>query len=139
MMKKTIYLLVILLTGVSNTNSQTPNTLTTKEINEGWILLFDGISTNGWTTSRGLPVPAGWLVKDGSLTALNGGKGGDIITKDQFSSFDLSIDFNIEKGCNSGIKYFFTNYKSGGNLGMEYQIIDDVNGEDNKQENHLCG
>jgi hypothetical protein len=138
-MKKSGYLFALLLFLVPPVHSQAPNTLTSKEIKNGWILLFDGRSTSGWTTIQGLQVPEGWEVSDGCLTAKKGGKGGDIITKDQYSNFDLSVDYKIETGCNSGIKYFFTNYEKGGNLGMEYQIIDDVNGEDNKKDNHLCG
>lgn len=139
-MKKIIYLLVLFLPVAANVYSQTPNTLTSKEIKNGWVLLFDGISTNGWTTSRGQPVPAGgWEIINGSINTLTGGKGGDIITVNEYSDFELSVDFKITPGCNSGVKYFFTNYESGGNLGCEYQIIDDKLGEDTKQANHLNG
>jgi hypothetical protein len=138
-MKFFIYLFLSLLFLNNSIFSQIVNSLTSKEKKDGWILLFDGKSTSGWTTSQGLQVPSGWVVRDGCLTTIKGGKGGDIITKGQFSNFELSIDFKIETGCNSGIKYFFTNYKKGGNLGLEFQIIDDVNGEDNKKDNHLCG
>jgi hypothetical protein len=51
----------------------------------------------------------------------------------------LSVDFKLTTGCNSGVKYFFTNYKNGGNLGCEYQLIDDKLGEDAIQANHRCG
>ncbi|OFY67652.1 MAG: hypothetical protein A2V64_00795 [Bacteroidetes bacterium RBG_13_43_22] len=120
--------------------SQTPNTLTQKEKNEGWILLFDGVSTNGWTTTRGQPVPpGGWEVINGCINTVIRDKGGDIITENEYSDFELSVDFNITPGCNSGVKYFFTTYENGGNLGCEYQILDDILGEDKKQANHLCG
>lgn len=127
-----------MLTSVSY--SQPLNTLTQKEKEEGWILLFNGLNTDGWTTTKGQPVPAhGWQVSDGALSTVKGTRGGDIISAGQYSDFDLSLEFKIEPGVNSGVKYFFTKYESGGNLGMEYQIIDDVLGEDNKLENHLCG
>ncbi len=119
--------------------SQKLNTLSSKEKKQGWTLLFDGTSTNGWTTTGGKPVPAGWEVKDGILTVKKGAKGGDIITAGEYSDFDFSIDYNITPGCNSGIKYFFTKYEKGGNLGMEYQILDDALAEDNKLENHRTG
>jgi len=139
-MKKITYLLVILLLTPAFCFSQTDNFLTAKEKKKGWILLFDGVSTNGWTTSRGQPVPeGGWNIIDGSINTVIGGKGGDIITVNEYSDFDLCVDFKITPGCNSGIKYFFTNYQTGGNLGCEYQIIDDKLGEDTKQANHLCG
>jgi len=138
-MKRNIYLLVLFLLVAPATYSQSPNTLTSKEIKNGWILLFDGITTNGWTTSSGKSVPAGWEVKDGCITTVKDGKGGDIVTVDEYKDFEFSVDFNIVPGCNSGIKYFYTKYAKGGNLGLEYQILDDKLAEDNKKENHLCG
>lgn len=123
----------------SGTFSQTTNRLTSKEKRNGWVLLFDGESFNGWTTTGGKSVPSGWGINNGSLTAKKGGKGGDIITVNEYSDFDLHLDYNIEAGGNSGVKYFFTKYDKGGNLGMEYQIIDDQLAEDNKKENHLTG
>ena len=139
-MKKFIYLSVLFLFVVNTTNSQTPNTLTSKEIKNGWVLLFDGTRTDGWTTTKGQPVPEGsWKIINGSINTVTGSNGGDIITVNEYSDFELSADFNITPGCNGGIKYFFTNYESGGNLGCEYQIIDDKLGEDTRQANHLCG
>lgn len=119
--------------------AQKNNMLTPKEKREGWVLLFDGTSTKGWTTTGGKPVPAGWEVKDGILSAKKGGKGGDIVSDGEFSNFDLQADFNIAPEGNSGLKYFFTKYEQGGNLGFEYQILDDKVAEDNKKANHLTG
>jgi hypothetical protein len=138
-MNKIICLMTVLIMVSYELFSQNPNTLTPKEKKDGWILLFDGVSTKGWTTTGGKPVPAGWDVSNSCISTKKGEKGGDIITVDQYSDFDLSLDFKIEPGCNSGVKYFFNRYETGGNLGMEYQIIDDVLGEDNKLANHLCG
>lgn len=115
------------------------NKLTSQEKKEGWILLFDGLNTNGWTTPDGGNVPAGWEVKKGSLTTIEDGKGGDIITENQYSDFDFMLDYKIEEGVNSGVKYFFTKYKEGGSLGLEFQIIDDELGEDTKIKDHLTG
>jgi hypothetical protein len=139
-MKKTIYPLVFLLSTTTIIFSQTDNTLTSKERKTGWILLFDGASTNGWTTTGAQPVPEGsWKIINGTLNTTIGGNCSDIITISEYSDFELSVDFKIAPGCNSGIKYFFTTYESGGDLGCEYQIIDDNMGEDIKQANHLCG
>ena len=130
---------LIMMIGTQFITAQTSNTLTPKEKKQGWVLLFDGVSSNGWTTSAGKPAPAGWEVKNGCISTLKGGKGGDLITAAEYSDFDFSVDYNIEPGSNSGIKYFYTKYETGGNLGMEYQILDDKLAEDNKKENHLCG
>jgi hypothetical protein len=115
------------------------NTLTAKEKKEGWVLLFDGTTTTGWTTTTGQPVPDGWQISNGVLTAKKGTKGGDIITDGEYADFELTLDFNIAPGGNSGVKYFWTTYEKGGNLGMEYQILDDKEAEDNKKDNHLIG
>jgi hypothetical protein len=119
--------------------SQKANALTPQEKKEGWVLLFDGTTTNGWETSSGSPVPPGWEIKSGTLSAKKGAKGGDIISKNEYSDFDLMVDFNIEPEGNSGVKYFYTKYEKGGNLGIEYQILDDKLAEDNKKKNHLTG
>lgn len=116
------------------------NQLSKKEKNQGWVLLFDGKTSNGWTKSNGQPFPdKGWEISNGILTVKEGQKGGDIITVEEYSDFELSVDFLMGATCNSGIKYFFTNYPKGGSLGMEYQVMDDVGADDNKQANHLCG
>ncbi|HQU59452.1 MAG TPA: DUF1080 domain-containing protein, partial [Saprospiraceae bacterium] len=82
----------------------------------------------------------GWEIKDGILTvwATGGGEAtgpGDIITVDQFSDFELELEFMITKGANSGIKYFVDpelNKAEGSAIGCEFQILDDVNHPDAK-------
>ena len=138
-MKKKILTLMFVLVGTACLLMAQEPKLSKKEVKNGWILLFDGKTTNGWTTPGGKPVPSGWEVKDGCITTIKGGKGGDIVTVAEYKDFELSVDYSIEPGCNSGIKYFYTNYKIGGNLGMEYQVLDDQLAEDNKKDNHLCG
>jgi len=110
-----------------------PNTLTDYEKSSGWRLLFDGSTTNGWI---GANLPAfpekGWQVNNGLLTVLSSeGKeaanGGDIVTKDEFSAFDLSFEFRLTPGANSGVKYFVTleEKTKGSAIGLEYQLLDD--------------
>jgi hypothetical protein len=118
------------------------NTLTAKEKKANWKLLFDGSTATGWTTIDGKAIqaaPGAWEVVNGALTLKKGAVGGDIYTTDEYADFEFTADFNIEPGTNSGIKYFFAKYDKGGNLGCEFQIIDDVLGEDNKLPNHLLG
>lgn len=119
--------------------AQTPNVLRKAEKKNGWVLLFDGKTTSGWTTVGGAAVPAGWEVLNGELTAVIDGKGGDIISVGQYGDFELSLQYKINVETNSGVKYFFTKYEDGGNLGLEFQILDDKNAEDNKKDNHLTG
>lgn len=119
--------------GVYVANLQ-PNELTTYEKQNGWRLLFDGKTTNGWVGANKTAFPEkGWEVKDGVLKVLSstGGEstnGGDIVTKEQYSAFELSFDFKLTKGANSGVKYFVTlNEKSSGSaIGLEYKLLDDT-------------
>ena len=139
-MKSIFCLLIIVATFPASIFSQKiDNQLSAKEKRKGWILLFNGIDSEGWTTTNNKMVPAGWSIKDGILSTVKGGKGGDIMTINEYSDFDLSIDYKIEPTCNSGVKYFFTKYEKGGNLGMEFQILDNELADDNKLENHLSG
>ena len=130
---------VLALTLLPAVYAQQANVLTAEQKKQGWTLLFDGTTTQGWETPSAKPVPPGWQIKDGVLTALRGAKGGDIISKNEYSDFDLMMDFNLEEAGNSGVKYFYTRYEKGGNLGIEYQILDDKLAEDNKKKNHLTG
>ena len=110
-----------------------PNNLTTFEKNNGWKLLFDGKSNNGWIGVYKDHFPdKGWEIKDGVLTVLSsegkeGGNGGDIVTKDKYSAFDLSFEFKLTPGANSGVKYFVTlvEHNQGSAIGLEYQVLDD--------------
>jgi hypothetical protein len=111
-----------------------------QETNDGWIPLFDGQSSKGWVSADGKPFPLnGWVIKDSTLSLQEGQAGGDIKTTEEYSDFDLILDFLYTPGCNSGIKYFYYNYPKGGLLGMEYQIIDDSLAEDITRADHLCG
>jgi hypothetical protein len=109
-------------------HAQTPS-LSKKEMKDGWILLFDGKSLDGWQKSNGTPLTGkGWKIDSGmlSVSPVAGGDG-DIVTTTQFSDFELTLDFKLEKGSNSGVKYFLIKNTS---LGCEYQLIDDINHPD---------
>jgi len=104
------------------------NVLTDKEQKQGWVLLFNGVNLQGWTSvGKQTPPDKGWTVENGVLTVNKGGakRGGDIITKEQYGDFDLCFEFRLTKAANSGLKYFFTHYTKGGWLGNEYQVLDD--------------
>lgn len=112
------------------------NTLTNYEKQNGWRLLFDGKTNTGWrsATSEEFPTkPGGWIIRDGTMTILGSAGGeaanvGDIVTKEQFSAFDLSFEFRMSRGANSGVKYFVTLNEDtkGSAIGLEYQILDDA-------------
>lgn len=134
MKKVFVFLAALLFTWTGSVEAQ-DNQLTAKEKKEGWVLLFNGKNLDGWTSvGKDVPPAFGWEIENGVMTVRkqDGKRGGDIITRAQYSDFDLKVDFRITKGANSGIKYFFTKYEKGGWLGLEYQIMDDENHPDGK-------
>lgn len=111
-----------------------PNQLTAYEKKNGWKLLFDGKSNTGWRSAKGNTFPQkGWVINDGAIAVLNASgsestNGGDIVTNEKYSAFDLSFEFKLTPGANSGIKYFVTlaENSSGSAIGLEYQVLDDT-------------
>jgi hypothetical protein len=130
---------------MSMVSAQLP-VLTKKEVKQGWVLLFDGQSSKGWERSNGNAFPStGWVINNGVLTVIpskDSHGGGDIVSLEDYSDFELKFDFKVTVGANSGIKYFFSKYEKGGLLGLEYQILDDAVNPDAKlgvNGNRVCG
>lgn len=104
------------------------NTLSEKEKKEGWRLLFNGKNIDGWRTFQGKEI-TGWKVVDGVLnnSGVGNDHGGDIITREKFQNFELSLEWKIAPKSNSGI-FYHVNEKIGTAIyesGPEYQLIDD--------------
>ena len=125
------------------------NTLSAQEKAEGWRLLWDGKSTAGWRSPKGDFFPdKSWVIKDGEFSVVSSGNGeaqagGDIITRERFSNFELTADFRTTPGCNSGIKIFVQpnldpitgqgdRATNGSAIGLEYQVLDDERHPDAK-------
>ena len=111
------------------------NTLSEAEIQAGWRLLFDGEAMQGWRGIYQSDVPKDrWRVEDGTLMIVGEEDGGGaIITDEMFGSFELALEFKMEEGANSGIKYFVLERDPptpGRGLGLEYQIWDDTQPRD---------
>ncbi len=83
--------------------AQEHNVLTAAEREAGWRLLFDGRSLDGWRRYDGAPMTGGWVVEDGALAHVRGGR--SIITEDIFEDFELALEWKVEPGGNSGIFY----------------------------------
>lgn len=81
------------------------NTLTPEESKAGWRLLFDGQTTKGWRNFKSDTIRPGWQVKDGVLTSVDPINAGDIVTKDKFDWFELTLEYNLSKGGNSGVLF----------------------------------
>jgi hypothetical protein len=112
----------------------TPNSLSAHEKESGWKLLYDGHTADGWRGATLTAFPAkGWEYADGTMHVLpSQGKeesgGGDIVTNDMYSAFDLSFEFKLTPGANTGVKYFVTlsEVTKGSAIGLEYQVLDDA-------------
>lgn len=110
------------------------NTISAAEKKDGWKLLWDGKTTEGWRGAKLTTFPAGgWAMENGVLRVLNSNgaestNGGDIVTIKKYKNFELTVDFKITDGANSGIKYFVDtelNKGEGSSIGCEFQILDD--------------
>ena len=133
------------------------NSLTPAERTAGWRLLFDGRTLAGW---RGLgydTVPtAHWVVVDGAIKKIASGNvprvadgrplvGGDLMTVDSFADFELSWEWKVTPGANSGVKYNVSEELSTtvapthAAKGFEYQMLDDDHHEDGKLPTHRSG
>ena len=101
------------------------NTLSDQEKADGWKLLFDGKSTNGWVALGKQTFPEkGWSVKDGVFLHEKAAGGGDIVTSALYTNFDLTFEWKIGEIGNSGVKYNLPDPAK--NVGFEYQLLDDA-------------
>lgn len=142
-MKKLFILPVLVL--VSNyLMAQTNNELSPKEKKQGWHLLFDGKTKEGWHNYLKPSAGPAWEVSEGVLQlnpSIKEGRG-DIVTDKEYENFELAIDWNIAEKGNSGIMFIVHEdkaYDATYLTGPEYQLLDDKKAEDNKKANHLAG
>jgi hypothetical protein len=143
-----VSLLVVLALGTV-LQAQAPNTLTAAEKQQGWVLLFNGRTFDGWRQCNGTAMPANWVVEDQAMKVFTApgrkpgqGAGGDILYGVKtFRDFELSIDWKTEKAGNSGI--FFNVREVPGQpiyyAAPEVQVLDNVDATDNQLVSHLAG
>jgi len=108
-------------------NNAAPNTLTNAQKQAGWKLLFNGQNTDGWHSFKRNDVLPGWQVKDGTIACVDPHNAKDLCTNDQYSWFELQLDYNISHAGNSGILYHVTD-KGGATwaTGPEFQLEDNT-------------
>ena len=108
------------------------NVLQRDEKAQGWRLLFDGHSLQGWHLyTKKVQPEAGWKVEDGLLKKLAKVRGGDIVTDATFTDFDLTWEWRVAAGGNNGLKYLVTEQRPSA-PGHEYQMLDDTGHPDGK-------
>lgn len=133
-------------------SAQKMNVLTAEEAAKGWILLFNGTTSEGWRGLNKTDFPAGWVVENGTLKCIGSGNGeagaangGDILYATRlFSNFDLKIEWKISKGGNSGIFYLGQEVKGKEiwRFAPEFQVLDNDNHPDamlGKDGNRMAG
>lgn len=106
------------------------NVLTDQEKLDGWKLLFDGQSLNGWKNYNEAGI-TGWSAQDGNLASSGTGSDstGYIITDKKYDNFELAFDWKIAAEGNSGVMYHVTEskkFKTPYKTGPEYQLLDDI-------------
>lgn len=125
------------------------NTLTDAEKKDGWELLFDGSSMQGWHKYGNKPVGEAWKVVDGTihLDASNKenwkARAGDIISDNEFENFELSLEWKVDTGANSGIIFYIhedsAKYEWPWNTGPEMQVLDNQRHKDAQIPKHRAG
>jgi Domain of Unknown Function (DUF1080) len=106
----------------------------------GWRSLFDGRTADQWRAYRGDRLPAGWQVVDGALTRV--ARAGDIVTREQFQDFELTLEWKVEPGGNSGIFYRVAEapeLKTVWQSGPEFQVLDDARHRDGRHPETSAG
>jgi len=132
-------LAILLLATTAVTHAAEPNTITAAEKAVGWKLLFDGKTFDGWRGYKEEAIGKGWEIREGAIV-LTTAKAGDLVTTAEFGDFELTFEWKISVGGNSGVIY-----RSGFGdsapyrTGPEYQVLDNVKADDNKKANHLAG
>ena len=144
---KTIILSLLVVVSAMSIQAQTMNTLTPKEKEDGWTLLFDGKSMDGWRKCNSTEMATNWTIDDQAMKVSQGqrkgsGQGGDILFgAKKFGNFELSIDWKIAKEGNSGIFFNIVEYPGQPiyYAAPEIQVLDNWDASDNKLANHLAG
>ena len=137
---------VVLLSALLAAPRQENNTLTEQEKKDGWKLLFDGKSTDGWRGYKMEKIPPGWKAEDGVLARVAGGSGGkgagggdDIVTVDEYDNFELVLEWKIRPGGNSGVLFRVVEQASTSwHESIEMQVLDNTKWP-NRSKKELAG
>jgi len=141
-MKKTILFIGIMVAMMVSSSSASAKESSKKD---GFVSIFDGKTFNGWRGYNRTDMPTAWTIEDGAMKINGSGKGeagakdgGDIIFDKKYKNFELTFEWKVAKGSNSGVFYLAKEvkgepiYKSS----PEYQILDNANHPDAKLGNN---
>lgn len=141
-------LLCVLSHGLLAQSSSAPNILSSKEQSNGWKLLFDGKTKNGWHVFNNKTDGSAWKVADGVLyldpkaKGPKGEGGGDLISEEEFENFHLMLEWKLDSGGNSGIiiqAQEDPKYRHAWVTGPEIQVIDNDRHRDAQNKKHRAG
>ena len=123
-MKTTNLFLLLFLFSISLSGQQNDNTLTPQEFEQGWELLIDGKSLNGWKAYND-DTPKSWSVKDNAIYCDVSKGSDDLMTVNAFDDFDFKFQWRIPEKGNSGVIYRVREgdqWKRPYQTGAEYQV-----------------
>jgi len=111
-----------------------------------WKKLFDGKTFDGWRLYGRNYVGSSWKIDDGTLHVApvnDRAQRGDLVTNEEYENFDLQLEWKVAKSSNSGVIFYVhedtAKYKETYFTGPEMQVLDNIDADDNKKENHLAG
>jgi hypothetical protein len=145
MLKKLVFTALSLTLGLTAMFAQINNQLTDTEKKDGWKLLFDGKTSNGWHTYNKKTFGTGWKIQDGTLfrdAVEEKGEAGDICTDQIYENFDLKLQWKISKNGNSGVIFLVQEdpkYNASFLTGPEMQVLDNEGHPDGKIHKHRAG
>lgn len=135
----------------TSANNSAENAATASDANnEDWVSLFDGKTFTGWHTYGMDSVGKAWKVEDSiihlNVSEKNGWQsvgGGDLVTNEEYSNFDLKLEWKISQAGNSGIFFYvhedINKFKNPNQSGLEMQINDDANNKNGTTEKQRAG
>jgi len=139
-MAKKFLILFLIIATCNFTHAQ--NTLTKKEKKDGWKLLFDGKTTNGWR-NYGKESISGWIVIDGILqnSGVGSDHGGDIISNEIYEDFEFYFEWKIASKSNSGVFYHVNEIEGKAiySSAPEFQLLDDTGWPDKLEDSQYSG
>jgi hypothetical protein len=138
---------LLLIPAVVAADAQAPatNMLTAAERKAGWTLLFDGRDLSGWRSFAGGDAPSTWRVEDGAIVLVKDDgqmSGTDLVTARSYGAFELTLDWKVAGGGNSGVLYLARNVpgtKQVYETGLEMQVLDDAGHADGRIPSHRAG
>jgi len=136
--------LLILLSCTITISANAQNSLTAKEKQDGWALLFDGKTTSGWRNFNSDKAGPGWKIANGELYLDKSVKEnrGDLITEGEYENYEFSIEWKIDACGNSGVIFNVaegSQYDATYLTGPEMQVLDNACHPDAKIIKHRAG